>query len=171
MISAVVSDLTEGVVKAMFMTKIKSVLTVVLVVGLALGGIGLGIGLSTNPVAVARTEPPKEAPVKKESPASPVARKKGEKPPHIVEKPDMKGRYESFLPCGATEAGGVVVKSFFAQMPNYPNIRFREFFDPRYLKKHGLTDRDIAFEIADHVGIDSLDVPDDNYTVHVVLDV
>ena len=92
------------------------------------------------------------------------------KPPHIVEKPDMKGRYESFLPCQSTEAGGVVVKSFFAQMPNYPNSRFREFFDPRYLKEHGLTDRDIAFEIADHQGIDSLVVADDKYTVLAVLD-
>jgi RNA polymerase sigma factor (sigma-70 family) len=171
MISAVVSDLTEVVVKAMFMTKIKSVLAVVLVVGLALGGIGAGFGLLTKPVAVARTEPPKQPPTKEKNPTSPVATKKDEKPPHIVEKTDMKGRMESGLPCQATEAGGVVVKSFFAQMPNYPQIRFREFFDPRYLKKHGLTDRDIAFEIVDHVGIDSLDLPDDNYTVHVVLNI
>jgi RNA polymerase sigma factor (sigma-70 family) len=53
-ISAKVAALTEGVVKTMFVTKIKSVLAVVLVVGLALGGIGTGIGLSTNPVAVAQ---------------------------------------------------------------------------------------------------------------------
>lgn len=95
----------------------------------------------------------------------------GDKPPHIVEKTDMKGRMESGLPCQAVEDGAVVVKSFFAKMPTYPDIRFREFFDPRYLKKHGLTDRDIAFEIADHQGIDSLLVADDNLTVLVVLEV
>jgi RNA polymerase sigma factor (sigma-70 family) len=89
MISAVVSDLTGGVVKAMFMTKIKSVLTVVLVVGLALGGIGAGFGLMTNPVAVARTEPPKQPPAIEESPRSPVATKNDEKPPIIVEKHDV----------------------------------------------------------------------------------
>jgi hypothetical protein len=76
---------------------------------------------------------------------------------------------KSGLPCEATEDGAVVVKSFFASKPT--DIRFREFFDPRYLKKHGLTDRDIAFEIADHHGIDTLLVADDKYTVLVVLDV
>src|SRR5439155_24107015 len=94
-VTAKVAALTDGVVKAMFMTKIKSVLAVVLVVGLALGGIGLGVGLSTNPAAVAQAETPKEAPVKKESPAAPVATKEAEKPPHIVEKSDMKGRRHS----------------------------------------------------------------------------
>src|SRR5207253_3052841 len=44
-------NLTEGVVNAKFVTTLKSVLAVVLVVGLALGGIGLGVGLSTNLVA------------------------------------------------------------------------------------------------------------------------
>jgi hypothetical protein len=53
-VSAKVAALTEGVVKAMFVSKIKSVLAVVLVVGLTLGGIGAGIGLYTNPVAVAQ---------------------------------------------------------------------------------------------------------------------
>jgi hypothetical protein len=53
-ISAKVAALTEGVVKTMFVTKIKSVMAVVLVVGLTLGGIGAGVGLSTNPVAVAQ---------------------------------------------------------------------------------------------------------------------
>jgi hypothetical protein len=100
-----------------------------------------------------------------------VATKKDEKPPHIVEKTDMKGRMESGLPSQAVEDGAVVAKSFFAKMPTYPDIRFREFFDPRYLKKHGLTDRDIAFEIADHQGIATLDVADDNLTVLVVLEV
>jgi hypothetical protein len=49
-----VAALTDGVVKAMFVTKIKSVLAVVLVVGLALGGIGVGVGLPTNTAAVAQ---------------------------------------------------------------------------------------------------------------------
>ena len=53
-VSAKVAALTEGVMKTMFVAKIKSVLAVVLVVGLTLGGIGTGIGLSTNPVAVAQ---------------------------------------------------------------------------------------------------------------------
>jgi RNA polymerase sigma factor (sigma-70 family) len=53
-VSAKVAALTEGVVQAMFVTKIKSVSAVVLVVVLALGGIGLGVGLPTNPVAVAQ---------------------------------------------------------------------------------------------------------------------
>src|SRR5262245_29016533 len=52
--SAKIAALTEGVVKAMFVTKIRSVLAVVLVVGLVLGGFGVGVGLSTNPVAVAQ---------------------------------------------------------------------------------------------------------------------
>jgi hypothetical protein len=170
MISATASDPTEGVVKAMSMTKFRSALTVP-VVGLALGGLGAGFGLLTIPVAVAGTEQSKRPPAKEASPTPPAATKKDEKPPHIVEKPDMKGRMPSGLPSEATEDGSVVVKSFFAKTPTYPDIRFREFFDPRYLKKHGLTDRDIAFEIVDHQGIDSLDVADDNLTVLVVLDV
>jgi RNA polymerase sigma factor (sigma-70 family) len=53
-ISVKVAALAEGVLKAMFVTKIKSGLAVVLVVGLALGGIGVGVGLSTGPMAVAQ---------------------------------------------------------------------------------------------------------------------
>jgi RNA polymerase sigma factor (sigma-70 family) len=53
-VSAKVAALTEGVVKAMFVSKTKGVLAVVLVVGLALGGIGAGIGLSTHSAAVAQ---------------------------------------------------------------------------------------------------------------------
>jgi hypothetical protein len=168
-------------VKAMFMTKIKSVLAVVLVVGLSLGGIGLGVGLSPNPAAVAQAETPKEAPVKKESTTSPVATKKDEKPPHIVEKTDMKGRMESpWLPHkvqdGKPTEDGLLIgsKSFFAKMQTYPDIRFREFFDPRYLKKHGLTERDIAFEVIDkwpsYQGIHNIVVADDNQTALCILD-
>jgi RNA polymerase sigma factor (sigma-70 family) len=53
-VSATVAALTEGMVKSMLVTKIKSVLAVVLVVGLALGGIGTGVGFFTNPAAVAQ---------------------------------------------------------------------------------------------------------------------
>jgi RNA polymerase sigma factor (sigma-70 family) len=53
-VSAKVAALTEGVVQTMFVTKIKSVLAVVLIVGLTIGGIGAAIGLSTNSVAVAQ---------------------------------------------------------------------------------------------------------------------
>ena len=53
-VSAKVAALTEGVVKAMYVTKIKSVLAVVLVVGLALGGTVAGIGLSTHSAAMAQ---------------------------------------------------------------------------------------------------------------------
>ncbi len=51
-VSAKVAALTGGVVKAMFVSKFKSVLAVVLGAGLTLGGIGAGVGLSTNPVEV-----------------------------------------------------------------------------------------------------------------------
>ena len=164
----------------MFVTKIKSVLTVVLVVGLALAGIGAGLGLLTNSVAVARAEPPNQPPAKEESPTSPVATKQAEKPPHIVEKTDMKGRMESpWLPHKVqdgkpTEDGLVIAsKGFFAKMQTYPDIRFREFFDPRYLKKHGLTERDIAFEVTDkwplHQGIHNIVAADDNQTALCIL--
>src|SRR5262245_43879787 len=122
------------------------------VVGLALGGIGLGVGLATNPAAVAQAETPKEAPVKKESPSPPVATKQDEKPPHFVEKPDMKPLLETRLPFeveGELTEESILVRSkaFIADSRNPGKIRFRELIDPRYLKKHGLTDRDLAYEI------------------------
>jgi hypothetical protein len=61
-------------------------------------------------------------------------------------------------------------KSFFAKMQTYPDIRFREYFDPRYLKKHGLTDRDIAFEVVRSKGIHNIVVADDNRTALCILD-
>jgi hypothetical protein len=45
------SNLTEGVVKALFVSRIKGVLAAVVVIGLALGGIGVGVGLPAHPVA------------------------------------------------------------------------------------------------------------------------
>ena len=155
--------------------------SVVLVVGLALGGMGAGFGLFANPVAVAGTEPPKQPPAKEESPTSPVATKKDEKPPHIVEKTDVKGRMESpWLPHKVQDGKPteddltIASKTFFAKMQTYPDIRFREFFDPRYLKKNTLTDRDIAFEVIDkwpsYQGIHNITAADDNRTVLCVLD-
>jgi hypothetical protein len=171
---AKVSDLTEGVVKAMFMTKIKNVLAVVLVVGLALGGIGLGVGLSTDP-AVAQAETPKEAPGKKESPTPPVVTKKEEKPLHFVEKPDMKPQLDTRLPYQVegepTEEDILVAsKAFIADLRLPGRIRFRELLDPRYLKKHGLTDRDIAYEVSDDQGLNNYHVADDLRTVLFVVD-
>jgi RNA polymerase sigma factor (sigma-70 family) len=174
-VTAKVAALTEGTVKAMFMTKIKSVLAVVLVVGLALGGVGLGVGLSTNPAAVAQAETPREAPVKKESPTPPVATKKEEKPLHFVEKPDMKPYLDRRLPYkveGEPADMDVLVpsKAFIADICLPGRIRFRDLIDPRYLKKHGLTDRDMAYEILDHQGLDRYEVADDLRTVVFVVD-
>jgi hypothetical protein len=164
----------------MFATRSKSVLTVVLAVGLALGGIGAGVGLLTTPAAVARAEPPKEAPVKKGSPASPVATKTDEKPPHVFEKPDKKAKVDTFsrfLPIkvvGEPTEGLLLEASmlFISRMPpsTHDDVRFRDFFDPRFLKKHGLTDRDIAFEFADNQGRDKIEVADDLRTVLCITD-
>ena len=132
--------------------------------------LALGISIFAQPAVLAQTE---KDPVPEASPASPAAAKEEEKPPHIMESPGMQGRMVSGLPFPAEEPSGdglaVVVKSFFAKIPTYPDIRFREFFDPRYLKKHGLADRDIAFEISKHQGITNLQVADDKQTVLVVL--
>ena len=64
-ISPTVTALTKGVMKAMFMTKIKTVLVAVLGVGLALGGVGAGVGLSANPVTVAQQPGAKQVDAKK----------------------------------------------------------------------------------------------------------
>jgi uncharacterized protein (TIGR03067 family) len=53
-VSPTVAALVTGVTKAMFMSKIKSVLAVALVVGLALSGSGVGVGLFGGPAAVAQ---------------------------------------------------------------------------------------------------------------------
>lgn len=154
----------------MFMTKIKSVL----VVGLALGGIGFGVGYFANSAAVAESETSNEAPVKKESPASPVADEEEEKPPHLVEKLDKVAGVDTFrslrfeLEGEPTEEGLLVAsKLFISRMPpsTHGDIRFRDLFDPRYLEKHGLTDREIAFEFADHDGLNNYHVADDLRTV------
>ncbi|HEY2909393.1 MAG TPA: sigma-70 family RNA polymerase sigma factor, partial [Gemmataceae bacterium] len=48
-VSLQVAALTEGMVKAMFATKLQSALGAVLVIGLVLGGIGMGVGPSASP--------------------------------------------------------------------------------------------------------------------------
>jgi hypothetical protein len=99
----------------------------------------------------------------------PVAAKKEEKPLHFVEKSDMKPQF-SWLPHkvegGVTEESIYVAsKAFISDICLPGKIRFRDFIDPRYLKKHGLTDRDIAYEILDHRGLNSYQVADDLRTI------
>lgn len=49
------------------------------------------------------------------------------------------------------------------------NLQSKKVQSPCYLKKHGLTDRDIAFEFIDYHGIYNIVVADDKYTVLAVL--
>jgi hypothetical protein len=99
--------------------------------------------------------------------------KQSDKPPHIVEKPDKKAGVDTFAHGPAKVVGEPnedlllsMSKLFMSRMPSgHDDLRFRDFFDPRYLKKHGLTNRDIAFEYADHQGQESIVVADDLKTV------
>jgi hypothetical protein len=84
-VSAKVAALTEGVVQAMFVTKIKGMLAVGLVVGLALGGIGVGVGLSTNPVAVAQEKSSDQVPAQSRPPVSGKHQKNKEERPMTKE--------------------------------------------------------------------------------------
>lgn len=147
----------------MFTTKIKSVLTLGRVVGLILGGMGAGVGLFMSPVAMAQAEPPEQSPAK------------AEKPPHFVEKPDMKPQLDDRLPYKiegepTEEIILVASKTFISDIRNPGKIRLRELIDPRYLKKHGLTDRDIAYEIGDHQGLHNYEVADDLRTVLFIVE-
>ncbi len=95
--------------------------------------------------------------------------KKDEKPLHFVEKPDMKPQFP-WLPHkveGEVTEEDIYVasKGFISDICIPSKIRFRNFIDPRYLKKHGLTDRDIAYEILDHQGLNSYQVADDLRTI------
>lgn len=146
--------------KAMFMTKIKSVLTAAQVAGLALGGSGLFM----SPVAAAQAEAPKQLPAKEVV----------EKPPHFVEKPDMKPQLDDKLPyevVGEPTEESILVasKTFISDIRDPGKVRFRELIDPRYLKKYGLTDRDLIYEIGDHVGLENYHVADDLRTVLFVV--
>jgi hypothetical protein len=71
-ISASVAALTEGVLKTMFLTKIKSVLATVLVFGVAVVGIGAGVGSFPNSLAVGQQLEAKRGSNKKESQPMPV---------------------------------------------------------------------------------------------------
>lgn len=148
----------------MFTTKIKSGMTAVQVVRRALGGIGAGVGLFMSPLALAQAEPPKQPPAQEEN-----------KPPHFVEKPDMKPQLDMRLPyevVGEPTEEQILVasKTFISDSRDPGKVRFRELIDPRYLKKHGLTDRDLVYEIGDHVGLHNYHVADDLRTVLFIVD-
>jgi RNA polymerase sigma factor (sigma-70 family) len=118
-----------------------------------------------------RQKPGGEQPKAKEEPA--VAAKKEEKPLHFVEKPDMKAQFP-WLPHkveGEVTEEYIYVssKAFIADIVLPGKNRFRELIDPRYLKKHGLTDRDIAYEILDHQGLQNYHVADDVRTILFVV--
>jgi hypothetical protein len=86
-VAAKVAALTEGMVKAMFVTRMKSVLAVVLVVGLAIGGPGVGVGLSPNPVAVAQQPGAKtddKAPLPGDREKKAAAKKPAEKDQNVL---------------------------------------------------------------------------------------
>ncbi len=141
----------------MIMTRIKSVLTAVQVIGLA------GAGLFMSPVAMAQAEAPKQPPAKE-----------ADKPPHFVEKPDMKPQLDtgpSYKIVGEPTEEQILVasKTFIADIRDPGKVRFRELIDPRYLKKYGLTDRDLIYEIGDHVGLENYHVADDLRTVLFVV--
>jgi len=116
----------------------------------------------------------------KQSPASVPYDKSAAKPPRIVEKTDMKSEYTSGMPWKigpkptaqeTEEVMGMLNKAFFAEMGSFQGRRFREFFDPRYLKKHGLTDSAITFEVAHTWGIHCINVADDNRTALVTTEI
>lgn len=67
-VSANIATLTEGVVKTMFITKVKSLLIVTLILGLALGVTGVGIRLSTHSGAIAQSPKPDAEKKKPEKP-------------------------------------------------------------------------------------------------------
>ncbi len=94
---------------------------------------------------------------------------KEERPPHFVEKPDMKPQF-GWLPQkieGNVTPENIYVpsKAFIADICLPGKTRIRDLIDPRYLEKHGLTDRDIAYEILDHQGLNSYQVADDLRTI------
>lgn len=105
-----------------------------------------------------------------------------DKPPHVVEKTDKKAGVDTFargLPIKvASEPNEDMLladsKLFMSRMPSgHGDLRFRDLFDPRYLKKHGLADKDIAFEVIDSTsfrGIHNIQVADDKQTVLCTID-
>jgi hypothetical protein len=114
-----------------------------------------------------------------QEPAKPVAKEaEDKKPPHVVEKTEKVAGVDTFRNLRFEVVGEPTEDSllgasklFMSRMPSgHDDLRFRDFFDPRYLKKHGLTDRDIAFECSDHQGIHNIKVADDLRTVLCIVD-
>jgi len=68
----------------------------------------------------------------------------------------------------------VFTKTFLVAMRNHHGDRnanaVREFFDPRYLKKHGLTDRDLSATLAPVRNIYSYEYADDKQTILCLVD-
>jgi hypothetical protein len=68
----------------------------------------------------------------------------------------------------------VLTKSFLVGMRRHHGDAnanaLRNYFDPRYLKKHNLTDRDLPAELTAVVGIHTYQVADDNRTVLCLVD-
>jgi RNA polymerase sigma factor (sigma-70 family) len=60
-ISAKVADLTQGALKTMFLTKVKTMTTVLLIAGMLVGGLVFSGGLSADPSAAAQSAPAQEA--------------------------------------------------------------------------------------------------------------
>ena len=68
----------------------------------------------------------------------------------------------------------VFAKMFCSRMQTHYEDKnanaLRAFFDPRYLKKHGLTDRDLSAELAGGGGIYNILVADDKETILCLMD-
>jgi RNA polymerase sigma factor (sigma-70 family) len=115
-VSPRVAGLITGVTKAMFTSKIKSVLAVALVAGLALGGAGVGARLFNGPAAAAlqqlgegsQGDPDVRGSTQEKETAAPD--KQGEKPKSAAE--DEKGELDrlqgTWLVVGAEEEGKIV---------------------------------------------------------------
>ena len=106
----------------MFLTKIKSVLALVL------AGIGAGVVLSTNPVAVAQEETPDKAPVKVEPPAPKKNQTNEEKLRALIDKvlaahggEEKLGKLKFSEKVKQTQDGNLTTIEYFVQSPD----RFR----------------------------------------------
>src|SRR5690349_25153868 len=102
----------------MCLTHSKSLLLAMLA-GLTLGGMGAATGGTEEP--------------------------KLEKPLHFVERPDMRPQLEARLPqpvVGELTEEDILVasKMLISDLRSPGRIRLRDMIDPRYPKKHGLTD-------------------------------
>jgi uncharacterized protein (TIGR03067 family) len=116
-VSPRVVTLITGVTKAMFRSKIKSLLATALVLGLALGGFGVGAGLLRGPSAVAlqserggQGDPPVLTSTQEENKQAPE--KQGEKPnpPAANAKRDMANLQGSWRVVGVEEQGNKIAE-------------------------------------------------------------